>query len=682
MITKKKILILEDDSGVARLQEKRLSQVGYEVVCVSDSEVALGTIRNQKIDLLLLDNRLSRGEDGISFFEKLKSLHLEVPTILITGYSDDTSIIRAFRAGVRDYVTKSLAYLDYLPEVVQRVFLEIDVEDQLAYSQAHLQAIVTSARDAIITLNANREISLFNLAAERMFLCSFESAKALGILKLIPELARWDRQKVGKSVSELVLSPAETLLGNLTNHPQSIPSRYIEVLGIRLDGQTIPLEVSFAEVSLVGQPLEILILRDIRARKKSEQELKDKELFTQNTLNSLSALICVLDQNGTIVAVNRSWKHFAMDSESIWFAFEVEQNFFTKLEGVKPIYQEAISKLRDKIVMMKGERIKERTSSEREQEYFSASKKGIRWFSCQFQRFETNGNVHIVMAHEDITARKNAELNLRETNRQLEIAVNDLREKSNELHSTTQQLWQSAKLASVGELAAGIAHEINNPLGTVSLRIESLLAQTEHNDPRRRMLEIIDQEVERMASLVSNLLQFSRQGNDQVSSVDLREEIIRTIELTEYHMRKKGVTIHLDFAEEIPIIYADRQKLRQVFLNLFTNAADAMPYGGKLTPKIRTKLDPTGKRMVVIEVSDTGHGIAKDHLHKVTDPFFTTKEDGKGTGLGLAICKRIIQDHHGFLEIESEEGQGTTVRLVLPIKNGTNVAHFQEKHKR
>jgi PAS domain S-box-containing protein len=274
----------------------------------------------------------------------------------------------------------------------------------------------------------------------------------------------------------------------------------------------------------------------------------------------------------------------------------------------------------------------------------------------------------------DVTERKRAEEQLRETGRQRERALTELQARTEELKATTQQLWQAAKLAGVGELAASIAHELNNPLGTVSLRVEGVLAKTPPDDPRRKPLEVIEQEVERMASLVANLLQFSRAGRDQVSTVDVCEEVTKTVELISHHLRKKRVQVDTDFDPAVPTIHADRQQLRQVLLNLFTNAADAMPDGGHLTPHVHAGELPGGVPAVFIEVSDTGAGISPEHLARVCDPFFTTKEEGKGTGLGLAICRRIVDQHRGRLEVESRVGQGTTIRIALPIRPDTNVA--------
>ena len=249
--------------------------------------------------------------------------------------------------------------------------------------------------------------------------------------------------------------------------------------------------------------------------------------------------------------------------------------------------------------------------------------------------------------------------------------------KNEEIKAMTQQLWQAARLATMGELAASVAHELNNPLGTVSLRVESLLSQMPAGDPGRRELEVVEQEVERMSTLVAHLLQFSRRGTPQISTVDVGEEIENTLELIHYHLRQRQITVQREFAPDVPMVPADRQQLRQLFLNLFTNAADAMPEGGTLT--IRVSDDPARQR-VLIEVADTGMGIAPEDLPKVTEPFFTTKPEGKGTGLGLAICRRIVQEHNGTFEIISAgTGQGTTVRLTLPPKNNSHEAFLQEE---
>lgn len=311
-------------------------------------------------------------------------------------------------------------------------------------------------------------------------------------------------------------------------------------------------------------------------------------------------------------------------------------------------------------------------------------------------KFEERGEIFFASIIRDVSERKKAEealvqlnhsleervrartVELEATNRRLHVYLTQLESRSDELRTTTQQLWQAAKLATVGELAASIAHELNNPLGTISLRIESVLARTESDDPRRAPLQIVEQEIERMAHLVSNLLQFSRAGNEQVSTVHLDEEIRMTVELTSHHLKRRGIEVSQEFDSQLPTIFADRQKLRQVFLNLFTNAGDAMPKGGKLSVRAWREVASGKQDAVVIEVADTGVGIPDELLPRVMDPFFTTKEEGKGTGLGLAICKRIVQEHKGVIQIDSKVGKGTAIRITLPIVSEKNVRQLSQ----
>lgn len=280
-------------------------------------------------------------------------------------------------------------------------------------------------------------------------------------------------------------------------------------------------------------------------------------------------------------------------------------------------------------------------------------------------RFREAGEVFLNAIVRDVTDRVRADEAIRALNHDLEARV---AARTADLAVTTQQLWQAAKLATVGELAASVAHELNNPLGIISLRVEEVLARTAADAPCRPALRVIEGEVERMARLIGNLLQFSRPAADQLSTVALPEEVARTIDLIDYHLRRRGVGTAFDFAPDLPPVVADRQKLRQLFLNLYTNAADAMPTGGRLTTRVRPA---AGRAALVVEVADTGVGIPADVLPRVMDPFFTTKDEGKGTGLGLAICRRIAHDHGGTIQVESTVGQGTTVRVTLPLRRGS-----------
>lgn len=262
---------------------------------------------------------------------------------------------------------------------------------------------------------------------------------------------------------------------------------------------------------------------------------------------------------------------------------------------------------------------------------------------------------------------------LAETNRglvaltmELEDRVVELQLKRAEVEVMSQQLWQAAKLATMGELAASVAHELNNPLATLALRSELVLEQLNEEDPNRQSLEVISKEVDRMANLVSNLLQFSRRNQPQTSIIDVCKEIHDSLELFHHLVRGRNIEVITEFTDELPTIEADRQKLRQLFLNLLTNATDAMPRGGKLTARASRGQLEDGTDAVVLQFVDSGTGIQPEHIHHIWDTFFTTKPEGKGTGLGLAICRRVVEEHGGTITIDSEADEGTTVTIALP----------------
>jgi signal transduction histidine kinase len=260
----------------------------------------------------------------------------------------------------------------------------------------------------------------------------------------------------------------------------------------------------------------------------------------------------------------------------------------------------------------------------------------------------------------DITERKLAEKSLKKT----------MQAKTSDLAALTQQLWQASKLATMGELAASIAHELNNPLATISLRIESLANDFANDERKSHALGIIAGEVERMGKLIGSLLQFSRHSHQQISTLDIRQEIENSLALIEYHLYGRNIEVVREFDATLPTIQADPQQLCQVFLNLLTNASDAMPQGGTLIARARSVELESGVRGVRIELTDSGPGIAAADLERLWEPFFTTKPEGKGTGLGLAICRRAIEANHGTISIQSRSGEGTTVTIFLPATDG------------
>ncbi len=232
-----------------------------------------------------------------------------------------------------------------------------------------------------------------------------------------------------------------------------------------------------------------------------------------------------------------------------------------------------------------------------------------------------------------------------------------------------QQLIFSEKMAAIGELAAGLAHEINNPLDGLLNCILRIKRNPNNVVQTQEYLDLMEEAIRRIEATIGKLLDFSRPHELTLTSINLNDVVNETIGLIDYGASEKGIKIGTDFHHHIALIHGDKHLLEQVILNLSLNAITAMPDGGTLqfeTDEII--LDPLlGQPSVNVKVIDTGIGISKDVQDRIFDPFYTTQITEKGTGLGLSVSDRIVRQHHGMIEVESEEGKGSTFTVKLPI---------------
>jgi PAS domain S-box-containing protein len=224
-----------------------------------------------------------------------------------------------------------------------------------------------------------------------------------------------------------------------------------------------------------------------------------------------------------------------------------------------------------------------------------------------------------------------------------------------------EQLRLSEKMASIGLLAAGVAHEVNTPLTGISSFTQMLLESADPQDPRTRLLEKIERQTFRAAKIVNGLLTLSRPTSSERSSFDLNVIITDVLGLLEHQFETHRIRVRRDLSDSPVVVLGLEHKLQQVFLNLFLNARDAMPKGGWLS--IATRIEGT---RAIAEVADTGSGIPSEYLARIYDPFFTTKAIGQGTGLGLSITYGIVREHEGTIECDSGIGQGTRFTLSFP----------------
>ena len=255
---------------------------------------------------------------------------------------------------------------------------------------------------------------------------------------------------------------------------------------------------------------------------------------------------------------------------------------------------------------------------------------------------------------------------LQQTVRQLRAAEVEVNARMEAQRSAETRLLQAAKLAAVGEMAAGIAHELNNPLTTVTGFSELVLEDMPTDSNHRNELEMVLREARRASAVVRRLLDFSRQGERIRTSADLNEIVNDVVALTRHLIQTNNVTLLLSLDESLPWVSMDTNQLKQVLLNLIHNALQAMPSGGDLQVSTRSG-ERENRNWVVMSVQDSGVGMSIEEQNRIFEPFYTTKGDRGGTGLGLSVTYGIIVDHGGIIEVSSQQGKGSLFEVWLPV---------------
>jgi two-component system NtrC family sensor kinase len=239
----------------------------------------------------------------------------------------------------------------------------------------------------------------------------------------------------------------------------------------------------------------------------------------------------------------------------------------------------------------------------------------------------------------------------------------ELADTNERLRSTQEQLIQSEKLAAIGQLTAGIVHDVKNPLTVIKGVAELLLTEDNLDDELRSEISLMRESAVKANNIVTDLLKFSRQSKPDLEVHDMRETVEAALRLTAFPIRKAHVQVVKNLPDHAVMMIYDDQQVEQVLVNMISNAVQAMPTGGMLRVSMSA-----ADRQVSISLQDTGIGIAPENLSRIFDPFFTTKPEGEGTGLGLSVSYGIISNHNGRIEVNSAIGQGTTFTILLPMR--------------
>jgi signal transduction histidine kinase len=267
------------------------------------------------------------------------------------------------------------------------------------------------------------------------------------------------------------------------------------------------------------------------------------------------------------------------------------------------------------------------------------------------------------LAMDDYIERR--ERDLEALNRELATSgrqlARDLETRGVELRHTAERARAAEHLASIGTLVAGLAHEIGTPMGVIQGHAKLLESKISDEQAQWR-LRTIQEQIARISKIIQSLLNMARPSRSTRGPIELAPLLDETLAFVSEKLGRRGIVARASYAE-VPSVRADRERLQQVFLNLFLNAADAMPDGGEL----RVAVSPAGDREIAVDIADSGSGISEADVAKIFDPFFTTKTAGEGNGLGLSVAQGIVTEHGGTIAVESHAGRGTRFRVVLPL---------------
>jgi PAS domain S-box-containing protein len=658
-----KVLLVEDSADDAELLVRKIREAGYilEWTRVETEGDFLASMRTPP-DIIFSDYSIPRF-GGLRALEVLRSTGLDVPLILVSGTVGEEVAVEAMRYGATDYLLKdrTVRLATAVKRALSDTLLRAEqrrTQEALRNSVQLLRSIVDHTMDCIIVVTPECVVSEINKPGLAMLEAeSLAAAQAKPFVEFIMPAYRQGFQDVLRHV----LAGKSELLE-------------FEVLGLKggrrwLETQAGPLLDAAARVEAL-----ICITRDVTERKRTEAQIRGQleelqrwrevtlvaeravrksEELNRGVLDSMLAQIAVLDRNGKIMAVNDAWRRFAAerlgDKVEPLSRTHVGSNYLDVWRSSCDVLESEAVRVREGLQsLLRGER------SSFTLEYSCRARAEKRWFLLSATPLKTeDGGAAVSLL--DITERLAME----------------------------EQLRQSHRLDAVGQLTGGVAHDFNNMLTVILGNAELLQEALERDVAHRELAEMIVGAANSAAELTRRLLAFARKQALNPIAVDGNQLIAGMYPLLR---RTLAANLEIELVAESDLWQAlvDPAQLENAMLNLCINARDAMLGGGRL--RIETKnveldndyaagqVDVKSGQYVLVTVTDTGCGIAPDVLRRVFEPFFTTKDKGKGTGLGLAMVYGFIKQSDGHINIYSEPGHGTTVRMYLPraVDDSTN----------
>ena len=663
------VLIVDDDTKASERLRARFEKAGYRALSAAETTSALRLLQAESCDLVVVDLALSE-VDGLAFCRLLRAQPAtsKLPIIGISDDDSDNQKQKAFAAGADECISKSSG-----AEIVSRSAAHLRAaqrEWELIDSNRELRFLADLGRGLLRTLELDQLVNrvagatyegtsaamcaaFISLGDESEAACVFDregSAEGPALLAA-DRLRDWLAASTSSSVAPLLIGEQENFLLRDEGHAveYAAPLRFggrskgalIVAFDKREDCDDTVCRLVDAAAQQAALAAHIACLyqaaRAASANLTIEVERRTAEVqaqrrFIEAIIDSLPLSLYAVDRNFEIVAWNRNRElgelgipRGSVMGKSVFGVLTRQKRELLESEFARVFASGEIQRLENTTALANGEL-----------KHWLISKIPM-WI-------DRSGEVsHVIAIGEDITARVEA----------------------------NRAVARAEKLAAIGRLAAGVVHEINNPLATISACAEALESRVSGGefkesaalDDLREYLGLIRSEAFRCKTITNGLLDFSHTRSSERILVNLADVISSAARLLSHQQRGEQIELQIE-TNDLPLVSGDAGQLQQAVIALATNAIDAMPDGGVL--KIRGRRNGNS---VLVEVSDTGVGIPHQNLTKIFEPFFTTKEIGKGTGLGLAVCYGILTEHEGSLDVQSTPGVGTTFTISLPAIN-------------
>ena len=629
MFKGKTILLIDDDQDMLEIGRRMITRAGYNYISASGGKEGLEKILTEKPDLIILDLMMPE-MNGDEVFKELVTNEKyaerkDTPVIMLTARTDEFSDqTRLFEMGLAAWLVKPFGHRE-LMNVVENVLQLYEVkkknrelEQEVKRTEYKYRDLIENANDLIFTLDQKGEFMFIN--------------------NRIADLTGYRKEEwLGRSFFDFVSQQDQGVAREVFRESLEGRAKTFEIRAPCKNGKTIYLSTSIAPLLYEGGMVGVMgIARDITQRMRLEQEIIELKNFNESIIQSMESGVITIDLDGKVTSFNKG-------AEEI-LEYRAEEVIGRRLDEIIP--EEEITRL----LPPNPDPI----TTNREMEISTRNGKKVYIGYTVTPRYDNlNRKAGTIIVFRDIS----------------------------EIKRMQAELIRMDRLASLGVLASGIAHEIRNPLAGIKTIAQTLEEEIPPEDHRREYIARIIRQVNRLDELLKTFFSYAK-PKQPVRKYHQLVAIIREVTLLlRKRLRSRKIVLVEDYAPDLIPVFVDLNQIQQVFINLILNAIDAMPDGGRLTIQarvVRTTLRAIDRRkgglrmprepstFVEVKISDTGMGIKPEHLESIFDPFFTTKP--QGAGLGLSIVYRIMQEHGGEVRVESQWGKGATFTLLLPTQ--------------